>query len=95
MFLRNTQLLPYILQSKILKLCLSNKFKIFNFFLLFVMFLDIPVETLSLLILPHLFQPCQIKTNKKKWKPSKIEVAESFIYRVPVSNSNTNINFNY
>lgn len=50
------------------------------------MFLDVPVETLSLLVLPYLFQPCQIKTGKnKKWKPSKVEVAESFIYRIPVS----------
>ncbi|XP_072757491.1 uncharacterized protein [Anoplolepis gracilipes] len=45
---------------------------------------DIPSETLSLFVLPHLFSPCNVKTgNKKKWKPSKTEIAESFICRIP------------
>lgn len=52
----------------------------------YILILDISPEILSLLILPYLFQPCNVKTgNKKKWKPSKAEVAESFICRIPVS----------
>lgn len=44
------------------------------------------LKTLTLLILPYLFKPCNVKTgNKKRWKPSKLEIAESFIFRVPVS----------
>ncbi|XP_039303477.1 uncharacterized protein LOC120357365 [Solenopsis invicta] len=44
---------------------------------------DVPVETLSLLMLPYLLKPSNVKTgNKKRWKPSKIETAESFIFRV-------------
>ncbi|KYN21458.1 hypothetical protein ALC57_06167 [Trachymyrmex cornetzi] len=46
----------------------------------------ISVETLSFLILPYIFQPCNVKTgNKRKWKPSKVEVAESFICRIPLT----------
>jgi len=53
---------------------------------IYMLFSDIPLDTLSLLILPYLFQPSNVKTgNKKKWKPSKAEVAESFICRIPVS----------
>lgn len=52
-----------------------------------VLFADIPIETLSLLLLPYLFKSSNVKTgNKKRWKPSKIEIAESFIFRVSVSN---------
>ncbi|KAM0735231.1 hypothetical protein ACS0PU_011344 [Formica fusca] len=48
---------------------------------------DVPVEVLSLFILPYIINTCHVKTgNKKKWKPSKVEVAESFICRIPVSN---------
>ncbi|XP_066586370.1 uncharacterized protein [Prorops nasuta] len=47
---------------------------------------DIQVETLSFLILPYLFKPSFVKTGGKlKWKPSKIEVSESFIYRIPTT----------
>jgi len=52
----------------------------------YILISDVSLEILSLLILPYLFQPCNVKTgNKKKWKPSKAEVAESFICRIPVS----------
>lgn len=54
--------------------------------IIYILISDISLETLSLLILPYLFQPCHVKTgNKKYWKPSKAEIAESFICRIPVS----------
>lgn len=47
---------------------------------------DVPIEVLSLFILPYIINTCHVKTgNKKKWKP-KVEVAESFICRIPVNN---------
>ncbi|XP_029160239.1 uncharacterized protein LOC114932252 [Nylanderia fulva] len=70
-----SRIAPYILDLAVKKNVCSSLYELRN---------DVPLETLSLLVLPYLFPPNNVKTgNKKKWKPSKTEIADSFICRIP------------
>ena len=60
-----------------------------NFLNVSKFFSDVHVETLALFALPYIFKPVLAKAKSKTcpqtWRAGKVEIAEGFIYNIPVN----------